>query len=83
MGAVALIAWAAVLINFCVTAAVVVGVGWCAMLFADRFTSSPFDQAIRARRRHARRTARAMREMTEIRRKTIERMDRAEDEGFR
>ena len=43
----------------------------------------PYDRAARERRRHARRTARAMRRMSEIRRQTIERMDQAEQEGWR
>lgn len=41
-------------------------------------TMSPEQRLMRKRRRHAERTARAMRRMTEIRHKTIERMDRTE-----
>jgi hypothetical protein len=83
MTAIALVAWAAVLINFCVTAAVVIGPLCFIMYFGDLITGNPVDRAFRERRRHARRTARAMREMSEIRRKTIERMDRAEEEARR
>ena len=43
----------------------------------------PYERMVRERRRSARRTAHVMRRMTEIRRQTAERMDRAEEEGWR
>ncbi len=82
MTALALVAWAAVLINFCVTGTIIIGLLCIVLYFGDLITGNPVDRAFRERRRHARRTARAMREMSEIRRKTIERMDRAEEEGW-
>jgi fatty acid desaturase len=50
------------------------------ILFVNWCTMSPYEHAVRERRRHAERTARALRRMSEIRRRTIERMDRAERE---
>ncbi len=47
-------------------------------VFVDWRSPSPYGREVRARRRHAKRTARAMRRMTEIRRQTAERMDRTE-----
>ncbi|HEY2142377.1 MAG TPA: hypothetical protein VGG98_10005 [Solirubrobacteraceae bacterium] len=39
---------------------------------------SPYEHLMRERRRHAERTARAMRRMTRIKAQTLQRMDRAE-----
>lgn len=47
-------------------------------LLFDRLTMSPWQRMMRERRRHAERTARAMRRMSEIRRQTLARMDQAE-----
>jgi ABC-type transport system involved in cytochrome bd biosynthesis fused ATPase/permease subunit len=47
-------------------------------LLFDRLTESPWQRMMRERRRHAERTARTMRRMSEIRRQTLARMDRAE-----
>jgi|CZKG01.1.fsa_nt_gi uncharacterized protein HemY len=47
-------------------------------LLLDRVTMSPWQRMMRERRRHAERTARAMRRMSEIRAETARRMDRAE-----
>jgi hypothetical protein len=78
MPSLALVAWASVLINFCVTIAVMLGLAWCVMFFADLNTMSPAQRMMRERRRHAQQTARAMRRMSAIRRETARRMDRAE-----
>jgi uncharacterized protein HemY len=76
---IALVAWVAVLAHSVVAFVVVMAVIYGVMLLVDRTCMSPFDHMIRERRRHARRTARAMRRMSEIRRQTTERMDRAEE----
>jgi carboxylesterase type B len=47
-------------------------------LFVRVASMSPEQRMMRERRRHAERTARAMRRMSEIRRQTLARMDRAE-----
>jgi pantothenate synthetase len=44
-------------------------------------SSSPEQHLMRERRRHAERTARTLRRMSEIRRQTVERMDRASERG--
>jgi hypothetical protein len=49
-----------------------------ALLFVNAATTSPQQRMMRERRRHAEDTARTMRRMTEIRRETARRMDRAE-----
>lgn len=64
-----------VVASFLVAGLVILLVNWCAM--------SPYDHAVRERRRHAERTVRAKRRMSEIRRQTVERMDRAEQKGWR
>jgi len=48
-------------------------------LLLDRLTMSTWDRMMRERRRHAERTARAMRRMSDIRRQTLVRMDQVEE----
>ena len=47
-------------------------------LFARVASMSPEQRMMRERRRHAERTARSMKRISEIRRQTLARMDRAE-----
>jgi hypothetical protein len=47
----------------------------------DAIGASPQERLMRQRRRHAERTARAMRRMTKIRQQTVERIDRASERG--
>jgi len=54
-----------------------------AELLDARKRQRPYDRMLRERRRDARRTAHVMRRMSAIRRETAERMDRAEEEGWR
>jgi hypothetical protein len=79
----ALVAWAVALINLAVGSAVLFAILFGGMFLADWITRGPVDRASRERRRHAKKTARAMRRMTTIRHQTSERMDRAEREGWR
>jgi hypothetical protein len=57
----------------------VVGLACILVFLVSRATSSPQQRMMRARRRHAHRTAHVMRRMSEIRRETARRMDRAEE----
>jgi hypothetical protein len=52
-----------------------------AVLCGGTESAAPQQRMMRDRRRHAERTARAMRRMTQIRREAIDRMNRAEEEG--
>ena len=63
----------------------IVLVGLIVLLALDELDKRqhPYDRMLRERRRHARRTAHVMRRMSEIRDQTAERMDRAEEEGWR
>jgi hypothetical protein len=54
-----------------------------ALLLVNAATTSPHQRMMRERRRHAERTARTMARMSQIRRDTAARMDRAEGRGRR
>ena len=73
---------ALVLIGTPVAAAVVIAAAVAVLLIGLRViwvATGPEQRLIRERRRHAERTACAMRRMTEIRTQTAERMDRTEE----
>jgi hypothetical protein len=72
-----------VALELIVIPAFVVLAGVLCVLAWERVSRSPLERAIRDQERHARRTARAMRRMGAIRRRTAERMDRAEAGGWR
>jgi hypothetical protein len=57
----------------------VVGLACIVVFLVSRATSSPQQRMMRARRRNAHRIAHVMRRMSEIRRETARRMDRAEE----
>lgn len=78
MLALSLTQWVAALGNLALAIFIVAAVVYAAITLVGPTPMDPWRRQARERRRHAEKTARAMRRMSAIKRDTLDRMDRAD-----